>query len=97
MNREEAFTMVLLSRGVEAGDECQECYGLGTRSYPNTSTWMRGIGGQLPTNGVCDACWGTGDRHKAGADLRRIYAVERSLRSQVSRLQKRVNELREDR
>lgn len=40
---------------------CPSCQGWGVRSYPNTTTWRGGIGGQMFTNDVCNKCWGSGD------------------------------------
>ena len=57
--------MMLEWRGVEHGCECLACGGAGVRSYPSTSTWRGGIGGQAFTTDVCDKCWGSGDRNNA--------------------------------
>lgn len=47
-------------RGVALGEECYACGGSGVRSYPNTTMWRGGYGGQATTSGVCDGCWGSG-------------------------------------
>jgi hypothetical protein len=57
--------MMLEWRGVEHGCECLACGGAGVKSYPSTSTWRGGIGGQAFTTDVCDKCWGSGDRNNA--------------------------------
>lgn len=57
-------------RGVEI--PCSACQGSGVAVYGGTSTWRGGAGGQTITTGVCDQCWGTGDAHRKGIDLRRL-------------------------
>lgn len=57
--------MMLEWRDVEHGCECLACGGAGVKSYPSTSTWRGGIGGQAFTTDVCDKCWGSGDRNNA--------------------------------
>ena len=47
----------------EPEDRCTSCSGHGKRTYGSTATWRGGLGGQMMTNGVCDGCWGSGDRH----------------------------------
>lgn len=53
------YAAMLDERGVR--DVCEPCGGLGARTYSDTSTWRRGVGGQSITVGVCDSCWGSGD------------------------------------
>lgn len=72
-------------RGVET--QCTKCGGLGTRVYGSTATWKGGIGGQSITRDVCDHCWGTGDEHKKGRDLRKIDAAFRTLEMKVAKLE----------
>ena len=59
---------------------CPKCGGLGRRSYPNTTMWRGGAGGQMLSTGICDVCWGSGEAHQKGDDLRkmesRFLAVE---------------------
>lgn len=57
-------------RGVET--PCSRCDGAGVRVYADSSTWRRKPAGQALTTDVCDACWGTGDANRKGADLRRL-------------------------
>lgn len=61
-------------RGVE--DPCLKCSGSGTRAYGSTATWRGGMGGQMITSDVCDACWGSGDRYRTWTDLRRLRGEE---------------------
>lgn len=51
---------------------CDVCQGLGKRWYGNTSTWRKSIGGASMTIGVCDSCWGSGDKNRKGEDLREL-------------------------
>lgn len=72
---EDEFRLRLLNwRGIE--DPCEMCGGSGVRLYGSTSTWRGGIGGQMVTSDVCDACWGSGDRFRHGCNLRRLRAEE---------------------
>lgn len=66
--RRASHRYMLEMRGIET--PCAQCGGTGTRSYANSSTWRGGAGGQSITHDVCDACWGTGDAHRTGANLR---------------------------
>lgn len=61
-------------RGVDA--PCKECNGSGMKVYGSTATWLGGIGGCAMTNDVCDHCWGTGDEHRHGFNLRAIARRE---------------------
>lgn len=61
---------------------CPKCGGSGVKTYADTSTWRRGgIAGQSLTPDVCDACWGTGDKYRTGADLRKLFNELESLRN----------------
>lgn len=60
----------------DKGDACRVCQGAGVRAYSSTATWRGGIGGQAITGDVCDACWGSGDRWRPGADLRKLRDEE---------------------
>lgn len=55
-------------RGVET--PCVACNGFGVRQYSSTATWRKGVGGSALAIDVCDVCWGSGDMHRHGADLR---------------------------
>ena len=76
MTYEEAFKEFVAHRGVET--PCNECSGLGTKTYGSTATWHGGAGGQAITVGVCDRCWGTGDEHRKGVNLRAMRASEQT-------------------
>lgn len=52
-------------------DLCHVCQGLGRRMYNNSSTWHYGAGANTITWDVCDDCWGTGDMHRTGVNLRK--------------------------
>lgn len=69
-DREEAWRDMCDLRGVET--PCPKCQGYGVRAYGSTATWRGGIGGQSITNGVCDACWGSGDANRQWANLRKL-------------------------
>ena len=69
MNQQRTF---LRRRGVEV--PCNKCHGLGTYTYPSTATWRGGIGGAAMTIDICDVCWGTGDAHRIGTDIRELEA-----------------------
>lgn len=57
-------------RGIEPDNACSACGGIGKRTYPNTTTWRGGIGGQMMTTDVCDKCWGSGDKTHTWLNLR---------------------------
>lgn len=71
-----ALDQVLRIRGVEVA--CETCHGLGVRGYGSTATWRGGQGGARPQKDVCDACWGTGDAHRHGVNLRKMAEEERA-------------------
>lgn len=60
---DDAHKHFLECRNVET--PCPTCSGLGVRAYSNTSAWAGGMGGQAITSGVCDKCWGSGDKHRS--------------------------------
>lgn len=74
------YSRFLHWRGVE--EPCDTCSGSGVRAYANTATWHGGMGGASITHDVCDQCWGTGDKHRKGVDLR---AMERDFNARVTR------------
>jgi hypothetical protein len=61
---ERFYEWFLELKGIDKDDVCPECNGFGTKTYPNTSTWRHGIGGQAITTGVCDRCWGSGSKSR---------------------------------
>jgi RecJ-like exonuclease len=54
---------------------CKKCGGTGKYSYPDTATWLKGIGGQSITEDVCDKCWGTGRSDRTGLNLRKEHVL----------------------
>lgn len=58
-NRRDGHRLLIEERGVR--DVCNDCDGLGTKSYGSTATWRGGVGGQAFTTDVCNKCWGSGD------------------------------------
>lgn len=72
---------------------CEACGGRGLLLYSDTSTWRYGIGQQIPTADVCDACWGTGDSEVVGANLLELENVLVEQRSTIASLENMVKEL----
>ena len=68
-------------RGIEPGSECRRCTGSGVLTYGSTSTWSGGAGGQVLTQGVCDACWGSGDASRKWVNLRALREQTRVARA----------------
>lgn len=65
---------ILRRRGVIV--PCTRCNGLGWRAYSSGSTWRGGMGTTSIAYDVCDVCWGSGDQHRHGVDLRKLEAEE---------------------
>ena len=68
-----SYDDMLLWRGIDrsVGDaQCPDCGGSGVKVYGDTSTWRKGIGGQMITADVCDKCWGSGNAQKPWLNLR---------------------------
>ena len=63
---------------------CSVCHGTGVQSYSSTATWQGGFGGQAFTTDVCDHCWGSGDEHRHGANLRELRAEVERLKASAS-------------
>ncbi len=63
-------------RGVD--DPCETCQGSGVKVYSSTATWGGGMGGSMMTKDVCDKCWGSGDKHRQGEDLRALCAARKA-------------------
>ena len=59
-------------RGVSV--PCEQCDGLGAHMYSSGATWRGGMGTASFEPDVCDVCWGSGDAHRHGADLRAMTA-----------------------
>jgi hypothetical protein len=68
-----AFKTFLECRNVET--PCPTCSGLGVTMYGSTSTWAGGMGGQAMTPGVCDKCWGSGDKHRPWPSWKEMKAI----------------------
>ena len=63
-------------RGVQ--DPCPKCKGLGSYNYPSGATWRGGMGTCAFQHDICDQCWGTGDVHRIGTDIRKLEAERKS-------------------
>ena len=72
MTPEEETRLLCHRRGID--DLCPACRGWGVRTYGSTATWRGGMGGAMMTLDVCDKCWGTGDEHRHGTDIRALEA-----------------------
>lgn len=68
MDRDKMMDYFLRWRGVD--DPCPRCKGAGVHIYGSGSTWRGGMGTASMAWDVCDVCWGTGDEHRHGVDLR---------------------------
>lgn len=66
--------LMLEWRNIEPGRECLKCCGSGGIWYGSTAIWRGGIGGQAITHGVCNACWGSGDRYHPWVNLKQLDA-----------------------
>lgn len=75
---EAANELVALAKNL-ANAHCTSCKGFGKRTYPNTSGWRGGIGGQAITTDICDQCWGTGERDRKGPNLRAMNSMIKEL------------------
>ena len=77
-DRQFSYNDMLEWRGIDrsAGDEpCPNCGGSGVKIYGDTSTWRKGIGGQMITADVCDKCWGSGNAKNPWINLRELGCV----------------------
>jgi hypothetical protein len=68
-------------RGIPPDQYCERCSGSGYIVYGSTATWRGGIGGAAMTNDVCNACWGSGNRHRPWANLKRVSAQTKTLQT----------------
>lgn len=59
-------------RGIEPENACAACDATGYKYYPTTATWHGGAGGMAITRGICDKCWGSGDKTYTWCNLRDI-------------------------
>lgn len=69
MDTDDTLKQFLRWRGVL--DPCPKCSGRGCYQYSNGATWRGGMGTTSSEWDVCDVCWGTGDQHRTGVDLRK--------------------------
>ena len=69
--------LMLEWRNIEPGHECLKCGGSGVIVYRSTAIWRGGGGGAMMTRGVCDTCWGSGDRYRAWVNLKQLEAQGR--------------------
>lgn len=76
---DEHYQTMYRYRGIEV--PCKTCHGWGVRTYSGTSTWRGGIGGNMCTKDVCDACWGSGDAHEPWLNLRQARQEQRAWES----------------
>jgi hypothetical protein len=87
---ENEYSRFLSWRGIEK--PCDECGGRGSKAYSNTATWRGGVGGQMVTEGVCSACWGSGDALRKGADLRKLGGELSAAQARVGELEKALRD-----
>lgn len=63
-------------RQIPAASVCTKCTGAGVFYYPSTATWRTGgASGASMTYGVCDVCWGSGNKLKPWTNLKTLMAV----------------------
>jgi len=88
MDSEEIYRRFLGWRDIDPDKDkpCGRCGGSGRRTYPNTTTWIGGIGGQMVTVDVCDHCWGSGIQDRPWTNLKKVAADEKRLRNENRRL-----------
>ncbi len=84
------YLEVLAPKGVTHGNHCPACNGAGSKTYGSTSTWRGGIGGAAMTVGVCDKCWGSGDKNHPGINLRQ-YEKDMHELNRLRNAQKETN------
>lgn len=60
-------------RGVR--NPCPQCQGMGVVCYGSGATWRGGMGTASFEWAECDVCWGSGDEHRRGMDLRKLEAT----------------------
>lgn len=78
MTRDEQHEDFLSFRGIHK--QCERCEGAGSIMYGSTATWRGGIGGQAMTWDVCNQCWGSGDATRPWTNLKRVAAMQATLR-----------------
>lgn len=90
--RDETWREFISARGVEI--PCPYCGGLGVKTYPDTTTWRGGAGGQAITLDVCDHCWGSGDANKPWLNLRTVKMTVDAYLGEIEMLHKSNDALR---
>jgi hypothetical protein len=71
------FTQEFLAwRGIE--EACPHCTGTGYIVYGSTSTYWGGIGGAAMTKGVCNKCWGSGEKNYAWPSHKEFFIMKRA-------------------
>jgi hypothetical protein len=78
MTKHEEF---LQWRNIPVDQACTRCQGSGGTTYGSTATWRGGIGGQAMTYDVCNLCWGSGWNNRPWTNLKRVQAMQRTLRT----------------
>jgi hypothetical protein len=73
-------------RGLSHGVACPNCNGAGRTCYGSTATWRGGMGGQAVTWGVCDKCWGSGDKFRPWPSHRVFEAMQQAARGKSLRV-----------
>ena len=63
---------------------CNGCDGIGKKVYANTSTYLKGIGGQAMTEDVCDECWGSGKSNAPFKNLRKLREQAKQSKSAIN-------------
>lgn len=96
--REDERLRFLAWRAIEPDEACETCGGAGTRVYGSTATFWGGIGGAAMTNGICDKCWGSGNKVRTWLNLKSLRSDQQSrincLKAEVKGLQAECTRLR---
>lgn len=74
-----AHQSMLRHRHIYPDQVCPGCSGYGVKAYGSTAMWRGGIGGSAITPGVCDKCWGSGNKHRPWPSWRKYEAMEHEL------------------
>ena len=65
-------------RGI-GSEPCIRCDGSGYMVYGSTSTYWGGIGGAAMTRGVCNKCWGSGEKNFPWPSHKEFYNNKKQL------------------
>lgn len=63
-------------RGVR-GEPCERCGGRGSYLYGSGATWIGGMGTAAMTLGICDSCWGSGEKDNPWENLQTLLTRAR--------------------